>query len=221
MNITKILSDKYSSMRKAFGFQGWWPLLELHDKGINPAKSGSMKGYHPKDYSYPKNDSQRFEICLGAILAQNTSWSNVEKALMSLKSRRLLDAKRLLSADEKIILEAIRPAGYYNQKYRKLKIFTEFYIALDGKTPSRDDLLNLWGIGPETCDSILLYAYKKEEFVVDTYTRRMLKGMKLIDNSWTYDDVKELFEDNLPRDYKMFQEYHALIVERGKRMKVK
>jgi len=219
MNAKKLLSDKYSSMLKNYGFQGWWPLLELHGAGVNPTKSGSINGYHPKDYSYPKNDSQKFEICLGAILAQNTSWTNAEKALLNLQSRKLLDPKKLLSSDDNIISEAIRPAGYFNQKCRKIKIFSRFYISLGKKIPSRKELLNLWGIGPETCDSILLYAYKKPEFVIDTYTKRMLKEMGVIDDSWTYDEIKELFEENLPRDYELFQEYHALIVENGKRMK--
>jgi endonuclease III related protein len=221
MDAKKILSDKYSSMLKEFSPQGWWPLLELHDTklGIKPTKTGSVNGYHPKDYSYPKNDSQRFEICLGAILAQNTSWPSVEKALLNLKSEKILDAKKLLSADEKMILEAIKPAGYYNQKCRKIRIFAKFYISLKGRTPSRDELLELWGIGPETADSLLLYAYKKPQFVVYTYTKRMLKEIKLIDDSWTYDDIKELFEKNISRDHKMYQEYHALIVEYGKRMK--
>jgi endonuclease-3 related protein len=217
--MSKILS-LYNSLYEMYGPQGWWPLLELHGKkGCNPTKSGSIKGYHPDDYSYPKNKRQQFEICIGAILAQNTSWPNVEKALINLKDKRLLDAEKIISASDKMLSDAIRPAGYFNQKTKKLKIFSKFYKSLKGKTPSRGDLLNCWGVGPETADSILLYVYKQPEFVVDTYTKRILREMKIITSRHSYDDIKSLFEDDLSKDYKLFQEFHALIVEHAKRLK--
>jgi len=123
----------YDALHKKYGPQGWWPLLELHEnkQGINPTKSGSMNGYHPNDFSYPKNYSQRFEICIGAILTQNTSWKNVEKALVNLRDKKLLDARKMLLASDKVVSGVIKPAGYFNQKTKKLKIFAKFYLSLN------------------------------------------------------------------------------------------
>jgi len=194
----------------------------LHGRkdSINPTKSGSINGYHPKDYSYPKNIFQRFEICVGAILAQNTSWPNVEKALVNLKSRGLLKPDEMNDCDEAILKECIRPAGYYNQKARKLDVFSEFFLELGERTPQRDELLSLWGIGHETADSILLYAYNVPVFVVDAYTRRLLRSMDLIRGDETYDDIRLMLEKNLPKDIKVYQEFHALIVEEGKNIRI-
>ncbi len=202
-----------------YGPQGWWPLLCLRDKGINPAKTGSTNGYHPKDYSYPKNTVQRFEICVGAVLTQNTSWTNVGKALLALREKKLLSPQKIISAAGNKLKNAIRPAGYYNQKARKLKEFSDFFLKLKRRTPTRDELLEIWGIGPETADSILLYAYKQPEFVVDTYTKRILIAQKLINSKMTYEEIKNLVQNSLPADYKLFQEFHALFVEHAKQIK--
>ncbi len=208
----------YDRLLAKHGPQGWWPLLELHRRksGVNPTKTGSINGYHPGDYSYPKTHAQRFEICTGAILTQNTAWPNVEKALINLKRHNILDAKKLLDADENLVEECIRPAGYYNQKTRKLRVFARFYLAQKEKIPTRNELLALWGIGPETADSILLYAYKQPAFVVDTYTKRIFSREKLIPASASYDAVKKLCERSLPQNAEMYQEFHALLVEEGK-----
>ena len=202
---------------KSYGPQGWWPLLDV--KGTNPTKTGSIQGYHPGDYSYPKDDRQKFEICIGAILTQNTSWPNVEKALLNLDKIDAIDPKRIMKLDDKTITEAIRPAGYFNQKAKKLRIFSEYYLNLRGRTPARDDLLDVWGIGPETADSILLYAYKEPQFVVDTYTRRILKSIGIIDDKSSYDDIKTLFEREIEKKYEIYQEFHALLVEHAKHMR--
>lgn len=212
----------YNIFLKEYGRQGWWPLLELENNPdcSNPTKSGSMQGYHPGDYDYPNTERQRFEICLGAILTQNTSWPNVEKALKGLEEKDLLTPEKILSADEDKVKQSIRPAGYFNQKAKKLKIFSEYYTSLDKKSdqePTREELLELWGIGPETADSILLYAYKKEHFVVDAYTRRIFSRLGLVDDRKTYEETKKMFEDNLSKDTKIYQEYHALLVEHAKR----
>lgn len=208
----------YRRLLKIYGPQGWWPLLDLHDGkiGKNPTKTGSIKGYHPNDYSFPKNNAQRFEICIGAICTQNTNWSNVEKALLNLRAARLLDAKHLAISNDAILKICIRPAGYYNQKAKKLKIFARYYSILKRSTPTRDQLLALWGIGPETADSILLYAFKVPTFVVDAYTKRFLLQEGLIEGHETYDTIKRLFERNLPQSVKIYQEFHALIVEHMK-----
>jgi endonuclease-3 related protein len=202
-NMNKILPI-YNILYKSYGPQGWWPINNR---------------YHKNDFSYPKNNSQKFEICIGAILTQNTSWKNVEKALVNLKKLRLLDAQKIINCDNKKITGAIRPAGYFNQKAKKLKIFAKFYCSLKGTNPSRNELLDLWGVGPETADSILLYAYRQPEFIVDSYTKRLLMDMKITTKKYSYEYIKELFEKNLPKDHKLFQEFHALIVENGKNIK--
>ncbi|MFP4424032.1 MAG: endonuclease III domain-containing protein [Candidatus Woesearchaeota archaeon] len=198
----------YKSLLEKYGLQGWWPLLEVD--GCNPTKTGSCRGYHPGDYSYPKNLRQRFEICIGSILTQNVGWINVEKALLNLSELKSIEAKELLLLSDEKLKEAIKPAGYYNQKAKKLRIFAEFFEQKRGK-PTREELLSLWGIGEETADSMLLYAYSEPTFVVDTYTRRIF-DMK----QESYGQVKEFFERNLPKDYRVYQEYHALLVEHAK-----
>jgi len=211
----KNLNKIYNLFLKAYGPQGWWPLI--NHKGSNPTKTGSIKGYHPGDYSIPRDDFERFEICVGAILTQNTAWPNVEKALMNLDRAKALDAKAIIKIDEDKLKEAIRPAGYFNQKAKKLKIFAEFYLGLKGKTPTREELLSVWGVGKETADSILLYAYHEPVFVVDAYTRRIFSLLGFFEKDADYDEIREMFEKALEKDFRIYQEYHALIVEHAKR----
>jgi endonuclease III related protein len=212
------LMDIYDSFLKMYGPQGWWPLLELNNNtSINITKSGSLNGYHPKDYSYPKTDNQRLEVCIGAILTQNTTWLQVEKALTNLKRINALTIKGIKRLSDGKLKELIKCAGYYNQKARKIKLFVDFFFDLNGRTPKREELLNVWGIGEETADSILLYAYRQLEFVIDAYTRRILTNLGLIDEKASYHEIKELFEKNLPKDLIIYQEYHALLVEHAKR----
>lgn len=205
--------ELYDELMEKYGPQGWWPLLDC--EGSNPTKTGCVKGYHPGDFSYPNDDKQRFEICIGAILTQNTAWPNVEKALINLSELHSIDPVRIIELDREKLRTAIRPAGYFNQKAKKLKIFADFYMGKKD-APKRDELLELWGVGPETADSILLYAYKVPTFVVDAYTRRLLVRKGMISGDEKYDEIKGMFEDNLPRDFKLYQEFHALIVEDAK-----
>jgi endonuclease-3 related protein len=208
----------YSTLLNSYGPQGWWPLLELENrKPVKISKSGSLKGYHPGDYSYPKTKAQQFEICVGAILTQNTAWPNVEKALLGLKVKNLLSPASILKASPDELCEAIRPAGYFNQKAKKLRLFAGSYLKFSSRVPKREELLEIWGIGPETADSMLLYAFKVPTFVVDAYTRRILPEIGYRKKKPGYDEIKRLFEANLPRDHRLYQEYHALIVEHAKR----
>ncbi len=209
------LKKFYEKLYAAYGPQGWWPLLDY--KGTNPTKTGSVKGYHPGDYSIPRNKREQFEICAGAILTQNTSWVQVEKALQALKNRGALDPKKIIAMPQAELAGAIKPAGYFNQKAKKLKIFANFYLTLGKGTPSREELLSVWGVGPETADSMLLYAYKAPTFVVDAYTKRILGRMGLVGTDADYDEVKMFFEKNLACDLKTYQEFHALLVEHAKR----
>ncbi|MDP2718137.1 MAG: endonuclease III domain-containing protein, partial [Candidatus Micrarchaeota archaeon] len=147
---------------------------------------------------------------------QNTAWPNAEKALQNLQKEKAFTPERIAKIDQTQLARLIRPAGYFNQKTRKLKIFSEFYLQQKGQTPSRDALLALWGIGPETADSILLYAYSQNEFVVDAYTRRIGSAQKWFPPDAPYHEIKSFFQSALQPDYRVFQEYHALLVEHGK-----
>jgi len=208
----------YGFLLDSYGPQGWWPLIELHDSsGTNPTKTGSIRGYHPGDYTYPHTESQQFEIICGALLTQNTSWQQVERALINLKQIDSRSPEAVLSLDPETLKEAIKPAGYYNQKAARLKILAEWFLELKGKTPEREELLSIKGVGPETADSILLYAFKQPSFVVDAYTRRVVSNLGLADEKAKYSEIKALFEENLPKDLATYQEYHALLVEHAKR----
>ena len=164
----------YDKLLKTYSYQGWWPIIGYD--GSNPTKTGAVKGYHPKDYSFPRNSKEQFEIIMGSVLTQNTSWPSVEKALNNLSLLSNFSAENILElADscEDEFKQAIRPAGYFNQKFNYLKNIAEFYISLDGEIPSRKEVLAVKGIGNETADSILLFAYKQKQFKVDAYTKRI------------------------------------------------
>lgn len=205
----------YAELLRCYGPQGWWPLLDC--EGGAPDKTGSRAGYHPGRYDLPETPAQAFEICVGAILTQNTAWTNVEAALRRLRDAGGLDPEGLLALEENRLREAIRPAGFFNQKARKLREFARFFRDLEGRVPAREELLALWGIGRETADSMLLYAFGVPVFVVDAYTRRIAGSLGLIDPGADYDAIRAFFEEHLPLDAAVFQEYHALLVEHAKR----
>ena len=214
-NNSMAISRMYDYLLEEYGPQGWWPLLGYN--GTNPTRTGTMKGYHPGDYTYPKTDEQLFEICVGCILVTHTAWANVEKALLYLQELTGFNPKILLDVNKTEIIQAIKPAGHYNNKARTLIDFTEFFISLNVKEPSRNELISVWGIGEETADTILLYAYKKPVFIVDAYTKKILLNLELINEKSQNQEIKELFENNLQPDFSLYQEYHALLVEHGKR----
>ncbi len=185
----------YKILYETFGSQHWWP-----------AKT-------------------KFEIIVGAILTQQTTWKNVEKAIKNLRENKLLDVKSLAKASLKKIEELVQPAGYYHQKSKRLKeISTYFLIKYQGNLNNffkkgtddlREELLALPGIGKETADSILLYAGEKRIFVVDAYTRRVINKLNLLAEN-DYDIIRMFFENNLPKNIKIYQEFHALLVKLGK-----
>jgi len=205
----------YEKLYDLYGPQGWWPLIT--HKGVNPTKTGSIRGYHPKNYDLPGEQSQIYEVILGAILTQNTSWLQAERALRNLHELNAIEPQRLLQLDDETLKSAIKPAGFLNQKAVYLREITRFFIELNGRIPTRRELLEVKGIGNETADSILLYAYKQPEFVVDAYTKRIFVHLGLVDEDIKYMELKHFFESNLPRDLAVYQEYHALIVEHAKR----
>ena len=186
----------YHKLYHAFGPQHWWP-------GDSP-----------------------FEIAVGAILTQNTNWANVEKAIASLKNKRALSAKGIHEMKTEKLALFIRPAGYFNVKARRLKAFIHFlindYHGSMGRMKNekldtlRTKLLNVHGIGPETADSILLYALDNPVFVIDAYTKRVLSRHSVINHDESYERIQDLFHETLERDTELFNEYHALFVRLGK-----
>lgn len=211
----------FNKLLEEYSYQGWWPIISYN--GINPTKTGVVRGYHPKNYDFPRNDNEQFEIIIGSILAQNTSWSSVEKALINLSN---LDSfggfsadfiLNLAVSDENAFKEAIRPAGYFNQKFNYLQNIANFYNDLNGRIPSRDELLSIKGVGNETADSIRLYAYGQSEIIVDAYSRRIFSYLGLIKEKDSYIKIKKFIESNFEGDFKKYQEFHALIVEHAKR----
>lgn len=189
------LQEIYDKLFAHFGPQHWWP-------GETP-----------------------FEVCVGAILTQNTAWTHVEKAIANLKAQGLLDFEKMLAVDESMLAEYIRPAGYFNIKAKRLKNFLRgvkenscsfeklFDLPMD---KLREALLSHSGIGPETADSMVLYAFGKPTFVVDAYTKRILVRHRLIDEEADYHAIKDYFEDHLESELQLYNEYHALIVRTGK-----
>jgi len=168
-----------------------------------------------------------FEVVVGAILTQNTAWSNVERAMANLRGARLLTPAALARVPQAKLARLIRPSGYFRQKAKKLKTFVRFLRRDYGgsltrmfRTPTKDlreQLLSIWGIGPETADSILLYAGEHPVFVVDAYTHRILRRHGLIsEGSPDYEGVRSLFERQLPREVGVYNEFHALLVHVGK-----
>jgi endonuclease-3 related protein len=167
-----------------------------------------------------------FEVIIGAILTQNTSWNNVERAIQNLKEKEILDPLRLYNVREGRLARIIKPSGFFNIKTKRVKHFMQFFFEhFQGRVEKmfaedmlslRERLLKVNGLGPETVDSILLYAGSKPVFVVDAYTKRIFSRHKLIPEEAAYDDIQGLFMNNLDHDVKMFNEYHALLVYVGK-----
>jgi len=205
----------YEKLFELYGPQGWWPLTS--HEGTSPDKTGATEGYHPLNYDLPVTRGEIYEVILGAVLTQNTSWLQARQAVLHLKKIGALVPEKLLRLDKETLKSAIRCAGFLNQKSTYLKAVTEFYIDLNGRIPTRKELLQVKGVGNETADSILLYAYKQPEFVVDTYTRRIFSNLHLVSENINYQELKNLFQTSLPRDIPVYQEYHALIVEHAKR----
>lgn len=202
--------NMYNILYKSYGPQGWWPFIN----------SG---GYHPLDYSFAKDEDELFEVCLGSILTQNTTFTSVVKSLHNLNEKNALTAKAIKEMDIDELKLAIKPSGYHNQKARYILEFISFFEALNGAVPSREELLGVLGIGEETADSMLLYGYNQTEFKVDAYTKRVLFELGLIDEKAKYKDMKKLMQESLRECIKddkelvkVYQEFHALIVNHSK-----
>ncbi len=203
----------YGRLLDTYGPQGWWPVVTGGARGEN----WTPDGYHPLDYGVPRARQEVFEICCGAILTQNTAWFNVQTAIARLLRAQLFSPPAILAAPIAELEQAITTSGYFRVKTRKLKEFARFFHALSGATPERRDLLAVWGIGPETADSMRLYAFRQTEMVVDAYTRRILVTAGAIAPAATYDEIKAFCVAGLPARLDVYQEFHALIVAHAKR----
>lgn len=178
-----------------------------------------LKNHGPQNW-WPCRTGNKFEICIGAILTQNTNWGNVEKAISNLIDAKAMRPEKIAKMDIRELQSLIRPSGFFRQKARRLKDFSAFVLTFGVmrnllKNVTREQLLALNGIGPETADSILLYACERPYFVVDAYTRRVFTALGMI-NSEDYEHIRNYFESNLPKDTKLYNEYHALIVRHAK-----
>jgi endonuclease-3 related protein len=190
------LNAIYRRLYKAFGAQHWWP-------GETP-----------------------FEVAVGAILTQNTNWGNVEKAIANVRNVGKLNAAAIERMSAQRLASLIRPAGYFNVKAKRLKHFLDFLtkgyggsmdrMKEEGLETIRVKLLGVNGIGPETADSIILYALEKPVFVIDAYTKRVLSRHNIRKHDASYHSFQELFHSNLRRDVQLFNEYHALFVRAAK-----
>jgi endonuclease III related protein len=188
--------EMFHLMFERFGPQHWWP-------GDGP-----------------------FEMMVGAVLTQNTSWTNVEKAINNLSRMNWLTVEAIHEISKKKLAEGIRPAGYYNIKAARLKNLVNMLMERyegnisglfdEGTDVQREALLSVKGIGPETADSIILYAAKKPVFVIDAYTYRIMNRHNMVDEQVSYDEMQELFMSNLEPDHELYNEFHALIVKTGK-----
>ncbi|MBE6374626.1 MAG: hypothetical protein E7055_21505 [Lentisphaerae bacterium] len=172
---------------------------------------------------WPSRSGTRWEIAAGAVLVQNTAWANVEKALDNLEAADLMSPEGIMSVPDDALREIIRPAGFFKQKSLYLKAVAEFFLAYE-KTflkstdlpAMRRQLLAVKGVGRETADDILLYAFKKPVFIIDAYTRRVAGRHLEFDPGLPYDALQKLFMDALPSDAELYGEYHALILALGK-----
>ena len=190
--LDRTLNDFYSLMAGHFGTTHWWP-------GDSP-----------------------FEIAVGAILTQNTAWTNVKKAIDNLKREKLLSPSAILECPVERLEAALRPSGYFRLKTQRVVSFTSYFVERYGGSfkrmarrplaKLRAELLEVKGIGPETADDILLYACEMPVFVVDAYTRRILSRHGVVDPSIGYEALRAVFESNLTPDVTLFKEYHGLIV---------
>jgi len=190
------LHELYRTMLGCYGPQHWWP-------GDTP-----------------------FEVMVGAVLTQSTNWRNVEKAIANLKASGVLDIRSLAELPLEQMALLVRPSGYYNVKAKKLKALCQWLLqgfggsldnlfALD-TVVLRQELLEVYGIGEETADSIILYAAAKPVFVIDAYTRRIMGRLKLGPADGSYGGLQAYFMHNLSHDSALFNEFHALFVRHGK-----
>lgn len=194
-NITEKLFTLYNQLLAQHGNRKWWPA------------------------------DTPFEVALGAILTQATSWRNVEKAMDNLKDAGAFTPEEIASIGQPALERLIRPSRYFRMKAQKVRAFVDhiadrpMHVMFTQDVPElREELLSIYGVGPETADTIILYAAGKPSFVVDSYTYRLFSRLGWVTGRYNYDKLRALFMDNLPHDVDLFNAYHALIVSHGARV---
>ena len=194
-NITEKLYTVYNQLLAQHGNRKWWPA------------------------------DTPFEVALGAILTQATSWRNVEKAMDNLKGADAFTPEGITSVSQASLERLLRPSRYFRMKAQKVRAFVDhiaerpMHVMFTQEVPElREELLSIYGVGPETADTIILYAAGKPSFVVDSYTYRLFSRLGWVTGNYNYDMLRALFMDNLPPDVNLFNEYHALIVGHGARV---
>jgi len=184
----------YQKLLSQYGRQRWWPA------------------------------ETRYEVIVGALLTQNTNWKNVEKAISNLKKAKSLNPKKIISMPRGKLENLIKPSGFYRQKAERLKLLTKKYLEIRRKKWEREklraELLSVKGVGRETADSIILYAFDIPIFVIDAYTRRFCSYYRIFEGR-DYEDYQEFFESGIRKNLDLYKEFHALIVEWGKEHKAK
>lgn len=190
------LHQVFKSLLSEYGRQHWWP-------GDSP-----------------------FEIMVGAVLTQNTAWTNVEKAIVNLVTAGCLDPQAIVGSGQQQLAQMLKPSGYFNVKAKRLMNCCRWYLE-NGEYNAlrhwntgalRNALLKINGVGPETADDIMLYAFNRPVFVIDAYTRRLFSRLRLVDGDASYEILRRVFETSLPKDAILFNEYHALIVRHAKQV---
>jgi endonuclease-3 related protein len=185
----------YSRLNKRFGFLNWWPA------------------------------DSKFEIIIGAILTQQASWKNVEKAIFNMKKEHILDIDAVYGVKTEVLENIIKPSGFYKQKAKRIKAFVEHVknqhgtlenMLVQNSNKLRKELLSLNGIGKETADSIMLYAAGKPIFVIDAYTKRIMKRIYKIEKEMDYDSLQDSITSKIPKNIKLYKDFHAQFVELGK-----
>ncbi len=194
-NLDKRLLELYQQLQAEHGNLRWWPA------------------------------DTPFEVALGAILTQATAWRNVEKALDNLKAADAFTPEQIHAISQDELEKLVHPSGYFRMKAKKVRAFVNHIVErpmavmFEQDVPElRKELLSIYGVGPETADSIILYAAEKPSFVVDTYTYRLISRLGWVEGNFHYERLRTLFMDNLPHDVNLFNEYHALIVRHGARV---
>ena len=216
------LKSIYDVLFYTYGTQGWWPLICMQGH-----PGFDLRGYHPGLYQFPETEQQRWEILCGTILTQNTTWTNAERALQSLLRLGIISPQEILTVSTKELATLIKSSGYYNQKAERIKKLAHFIISSQNTIPARDVLLKLKGVGPETADSMLLYAWHQPHFVVDAYTIRLFTRIGLINKSQLPFDSQAKYQyvqnfilahcnDFADNKISFYSEFHSLIVMHAK-----
>ncbi len=232
-DLTPRIERAVAKLFEAYGPQGWWPVRSERSRFRKPRGERERHGYHPIEFAFPATRKGRWEVVCGAVLTQNTAFRNVERALDALFEAGMQSPESIRACSMAELSALIRPAGYFNQKSRYLVQVADWFLEQDPRlrraVPSRSlleqvrpELLRVKGVGPETADSILLYAYHLPTFVVDAYTRRVFGRIDVVEEGDSYEGIRALFETALvlpdvATTVRHWQETHALIVEHAKR----